>query len=1593
MASVGTRGKGHGGWSKGQRARPRFGKALVLGGLLLFGTIFGAATLALRSGSIWPGEYSQGAFVFTNGYLNGGAENHIVVVASDRANHPLAGQQVVVSFTNSTRHILLTGKTDSKGVLSTDIFLPPQPADKVVLTVEAAGETVVRTMPVYNSGSYAGAFAIPDGSGGSGSGSGSGTPPEPTVPVRLYLSLDKPRYQPGQTMHLRTLCFREGGAVTENVTYEISDPSGNKLFRETLQPNKFGVTSMDYPLSEILPLGEYKLSATTASAQTFKSVPVERYVLPKFSVGFSDLKSFYTIDDTITAGLDVNYFFGKPVDGQARIVARLGSVNYGWYRDSSSPNSGKELLNTTVTIQQGKGQFTVPSAKSTGVSASYNWAQYSLELSAEVADTAGHVEKKAASVTISPQRFYFTYITETPTPGQPTTLAVIVRDPVGGPLPGMTVTLKDSSNVVDTETTDARGVASVKFTYELQTSLQIYVKGGSPSFEDHTTVWLSGPSAVKLVPDKRFYDVGDTATVTVLADPGDDYSGVADLALADVLVNGEPVISRQLSLQDHKASFSFRVTKAMLPTFELQASKLSVMSYESYWKKQYGYAEPSSYPNQFSDRYTMARDRVAIGVGLTSELGVSVTPSKTSLKPGEQVELFFKTMNGTTPVSAALAVAIVDEALLSMGGGSAFDDIRQDLSQDPGYQQYSVYSYVWGPAKLRAAPMFSASVFYDYSPSAGILQYSSMNKVGDTVRPEADPGTVSKLSLGMALFGVLGYFGVIGLGIMYRKTAVALLAGSLLLVAVVPLAMETTLQPKPVEYADTSQQLSFNQSSNSQSSYYPNYGWDMNFGSRDGVMPPRVMPAAGGAEKGGSPAGDGSGQGTSGGKGSFVAPSKAVTVRSWFPELWYWNPMVTTDENGQASVMLNAPDSITTWRVDTLASTTDGTIGVGNGSMVVFQPFFVDPDLPVSVVRNDRFSFKVAIYNYESTGKTVTVRLAPAAWFQIIGTDQVTAEVDANSVSSVVFTIKAAKVGVQALTVSGSTGNREDIVTRELRVEPDGRLLEDIRNGVLVNSTAADIAFAQSGSRIAGSENAYLKLQSSLESIIIDGADGFITIVSGCGEQSTSRLSVDILAYQNYVKGKVDQANLSGYKDTIYRGIQHEAQYLSTNTNGHGRAIVWHSGEKPDIWLTAWAIQAYRQLADQGFGFDDRIIPDLQTYLVSEQATDGSWNFPDVGHWSINSELQSSRAAATAYILRALLVSGMGRSSLVVTKAAAYLESGAANYKETFTRALTLDALELAQGSGSVRGALVQKLANSAKDGGNGARYWSYGDAAASDRNYYRGDNTVETTGYAVMALARAGAGIQYVQGGAKYLVLSRGAGGCWGSTHNTAVAFTALNSLTELTPIKSMTVEVLVDGQVINTVTIDQSNKDMTFLTDLRPWFVSGDGPLAAKQVTVTLRSAGEGGVFYNIYTKQHIDWVQAEPRPAPELALTVRYSSTNATVGTQISAVADLSYNGQATGLQMVLVDLRAPTGFTLDETNFDDMLVRGVINFYEFRGGGRALVYIDSLQQAQSKRLEYTLTAMSPAASLLQHVNAFDMYNTTLSVELGPVGFSAL
>ncbi|MGC2298314.1 MAG: MG2 domain-containing protein, partial [Acidobacteriaceae bacterium] len=166
-----------------------------------------------------------------------------------------------------------------------------------------------------------------------------------------------------------------------------------------------------------------------------------------------------------------------------------------------------------------------------------------------------------------------------------------------------------------------------------------------------------------------------------------------------------------------------------------------------------------------------------------------------------------------------------------------------------------------------------------------------------------------------------------------------------------------------------------------------------------------------------------------------------VHVRSYFPEALYINPQILTDANGAATIRIPLADSITTWRMAMFASTTSGALGTGVSSLKVFQDFFVDLDLPVTLTQGDRISIPVAVYNYSGQKSDVALSLQPAEWYSLAGdTAEKSIAVDAGQVGGSQFTIQANRIGKFKLTLAarmGGTSGRQDVVVREIEVVPN----------------------------------------------------------------------------------------------------------------------------------------------------------------------------------------------------------------------------------------------------------------------------------------------------------------------------------------------------------------------------------------------------------------------------------------------------------------------------------------------------------------------------------------------------------------------------
>lgn len=249
--------------------------------------------------------------------------------------------------------------------------------------------------------------------------------------------------------------------------------------------------------------------------------------------------------------------------------------------------------------------------------------------------------------------------------------------------------------------------------------------------------------------------------------------------------------------------------------------------------------------------------------------------------------------------------------------------------------------------------------------------------------------------------------------------------------------------------------------------------------------------------------------GPGGGGGGAVATNAGAgeapitKVRDFFPETMLWQPALITDDKGVADLAVNFADSITTWRLSASANARSGALGGATVPLKVFQDFFVDIDLPVSLTQSDEVAFPVAIYNYLKEPQKLKIELQEESWFQLLDKDGLvrTLDVQPGDVTSVKFRIKANKIGYQPLTVKAYGSKKSDAVKRMVEVVPNGQKIEKVvsdrlqspdRKGGVIKHTVAIPADA-----IPDASKLLVRIYPGVMAQVLEGVEGMIRLPGG----------------------------------------------------------------------------------------------------------------------------------------------------------------------------------------------------------------------------------------------------------------------------------------------------------------------------------------------------------------------------------------------------------------------------------------------------------------------------------------------------------------
>lgn len=166
----------------------------------------------------------------------------------------------------------------------------------------------------------------------------------------IFIQTDKYLYKPGQTVLFRVVVINSDLkplALPINIT--IYDRANNRIYQLFDQKNQSGVVNSHLKLSDITPLGKWRIEAKTGNSQKDVYFEVAEYVLPKFEVKVI-LPSYFFINRNnpsfqkdLQITTTATYTFGKPVKGYANIRVLIQSQYNSWRSPTTPPHIDKKV--------------------------------------------------------------------------------------------------------------------------------------------------------------------------------------------------------------------------------------------------------------------------------------------------------------------------------------------------------------------------------------------------------------------------------------------------------------------------------------------------------------------------------------------------------------------------------------------------------------------------------------------------------------------------------------------------------------------------------------------------------------------------------------------------------------------------------------------------------------------------------------------------------------------------------------------------------------------------------------------------------------------------------------------------------------------------------------------------------------------------------------------------------------------------------------------------------------------------------------------------------------------------------------------------
>ncbi|MBE9145487.1 alpha-2-macroglobulin family protein [Planktothrix mougeotii] len=511
---------------------------------------------------------------------------------------------------------------------------------------------------------------------------------------------DRQLYKPGEKIALTGIAYSlEQGILkpnkNESYTVTLENPNKQTQTLGEYKTNEFATFSVELPLTENQPLGNYIVRAKNQNGvEILGNFRVAEFKPPNFKVNLNLTQKFAQIGETITANAKSEYLFGSPVaEGLAQYyVTRTatdfspkGWDNYSfgrqWFWPEEKPNVSDSVLQENQALDdQGWGSKTVTVAKDLPYPMTYR-------VDVEVTDISNlSVANSQSFIALPSHRLIGLKTPFIGEAGKALPIDIIVTDDQGKPLENVGVNLQLQKMDYSRVTRVVEGAQTDKNQIQYQTVDQIEVTSGAkektvsltPSesgsyriqanfsdTKDEITatdlqIWVTGNQLVdwggvdenrlEIKLNKTTYKPGETATALI-------QSPYPEAELYFAVVRDKPLYETVMKVKGSAPEIKFQVTPEMLPNAAVEA----VLVRQG---KPISELEPGSLENLAKIGLT------PFNINLEDQyLKVQVNPQQNKLEPSSEQTLNLTLTDAKNqPVRGQLTVMVVNDSILQLNG-------------------------------------------------------------------------------------------------------------------------------------------------------------------------------------------------------------------------------------------------------------------------------------------------------------------------------------------------------------------------------------------------------------------------------------------------------------------------------------------------------------------------------------------------------------------------------------------------------------------------------------------------------------------------------------------------------------------------------------------------------------------------------------------------------------------------------------------------------------------------------------------------------------------------------------------------------------